>query len=81
MATFMITCDHNPEDCEAMSKELELLGAPDFIKGRDFYCSCPFGHHAGWIKVEGESKESLLAGLPPIFRSHANAYQIETVVF
>jgi len=81
MATYIITCDHAAEECEALSKELEEVGAPEVIRGKDFFCSCPHGHHAGWVAVEGDSAESILASLPPVFRSHANAYQTETMVF
>ena len=81
MTTFILTCDHRAEDCDAMSEEQERLGTPDVLKGRAFYCSCPFGHHGGWAAVEGESASAVLASLPPIFRSHANAYEVETVMF
>jgi hypothetical protein len=81
MAKFMIICDHTAEDCEALDEELQRLGPPDVYRGKDFQCSCPYGHHAGWVAVEGESAESILAELPPVFGSHANVYQIETMVF
>jgi hypothetical protein len=81
MATYIITCDHRAEECAAMEEELARLGPAAVIQGKDFFCSCPYGHHAGWVAVEGESAEDILATLPPVFRSHANAYQIETIRF
>jgi hypothetical protein len=81
MAKFIITCDHAAEDCDAMTEELQSLGPAKVIQGKDFHCSCPYGHHAGWVAVEGESAESILESLPPVFKSHARAYQIETMVF
>ncbi|HEY7268757.1 MAG TPA: hypothetical protein VH951_02910 [Dehalococcoidia bacterium] len=81
MATFMLTCDHKAEECDAMSEEQERLGTPDVLKGREFFCSCPYGHHGGWARVEGDSGEAILSSLPPIFRSHAKAYEVEAVAF
>jgi hypothetical protein len=81
MATYIITCDHAPEECEPMDKEWQQLGVPEVIKGKPFYCSCPHGHHGGWVTVEGESAEAILNSLTPLFRSHAKVHQIETVVF
>ena len=81
MATFMLTCEHPAEVCEALFQEQQQLGTPDVYKGRDFLCSCPFGEHNGWVVVEGETGEAILASLPPLFRSHAKARQIETMVF
>jgi hypothetical protein len=81
MAHFIITCEHEASECAAMEEELQHLGPAEVIRGKDFHCSCPYGHHGGWVAVEGDSAEGILASLPPIFRSHASAYQIETMVF
>ena len=81
MATYIITCDHAAEDCEPMNEECERLGVPEVIKGKPFYCSCPYGHHAGWVAVEADNPESIMASLTPLFRSHARVHQIETALF
>ncbi len=79
MPQFILTCEHAADECDAMTKEYEELGAPEIIRGKDFFCSCPHGFHGGWTVVEASNAEAVLAGLPPIFRSHANAYQVETL--
>ena len=81
MATYIITCDHEASECAAIEEELQRLGPAEAIRDKDFFCSCPYGKHAGWVAVEAESAESILASLPPVFGSHANAYQVETVRF
>jgi hypothetical protein len=81
MAQFIITCDHRAEECAEMEREMQEVGVAEVIKGHDFFCSCPYGHHAGWVAVEGESAEAILVSLPPVFRSHANVYEVEAVRF
>ncbi len=79
MTQFVLTCEHSGEECDALTKEYEDVGAPEIMKGRDFFCSCPHGFHGGWIVVESPSAEAALSGLPPILRSHSKAYQVETM--
>ena len=81
MATYILTCDHEASECAAIEEELQRLGPAEVIQGRDFYCSCPYGKHAGWVAVEAENAESVLASLPPVFRTHAQVHQVETVRF
>ena len=81
MAKFVITCEHQAEECADMEKEMAERGVAEVIKGQDFFCSCPYGHHGGWVAVTGERAEEILASLPPIFRSHAKVFQVETIVF
>jgi hypothetical protein len=57
------------------------VGVADAIKGRDFFCSCPYGHHGGWVEVEGVSAQAIHASLPPVFQSHAKVYEVEAVRF
>ena len=64
-----------------MDMEMQEIGVAEVIKGKDFFCSCPYGHHGGWVAVESESAESILISLPPVFRSHANVYEVEAVRF
>ena len=79
MSHFILTCEHEAGECYVLSQEIESLGAPAAIEGRSFFCSCPFGHHGGWVAVEGESPEAILDSLGPQFRSHAQLYEVELV--
>jgi hypothetical protein len=82
MATYILECGaHTDEECAAMSKEMEEYGTPEILKGVDFFCSCPHGHHAGWAVVEARSKEAALSSLAPLFKSHAEAHEVEKVQF
>ncbi len=80
MAKYILECgEHADAECLAMTKELEEFGTPNVLKDRDFFCSCPFGHHAGWAVVEASSKDAVLSDLAPRFRAHARVHEIETV--
>lgn len=81
MTRFIVTCEHQAEECEPLEREMQTEGIPSVIKGKEFFCSCPHGHHGGWVAVDGDSEEAILASLPPIFRSHARAYQVESMMF
>jgi hypothetical protein len=81
MATYMLICEHPAEDCERISKEQQDLGTPMVMKDRDFFCSCPYGVHNGWVVVEGDNSDSILTSLPPLLRSHAKVLEIEIVRF
>ncbi len=81
MAQFILTCEHQASECDSLNQELEALGTPAVIKGRDFFCSCPYGHHGGWIAVEGDDPDAVLASLGPIFRAHAQVFRVESMRF
>lgn len=81
MAQFIITCEHRAEECQELDQEMQTLGVAEVIKGKDFFCSCPYGYHGGWVTVEGDSSEAILQALPPVFRAHANVYQVEVAQF
>jgi hypothetical protein len=81
MAKFIITCEHTEEECAEIDRELQSVGVAEVMKGRDFFCSCPYGHHGGWVEVEGETEEAIHSSLPPVFGSHANVYKVEAVRF
>ena len=82
MPRFVLECtEHTDQQCEEMSREMEQQGVAEVLKGREFFCSCPHGYHAGWAVVEGQDAEAILATLPPIFRAHAKAHEIETMQF
>jgi hypothetical protein len=81
MSKFIITCEHTAEECAEMDREMQTVGVADVMKGKDFYCSCPYGYHGGWVTVEGESAEAIAAALPPVFGSHAKIHEVEAVGF
>lgn len=81
MAKFMLVCEHEANDCEAISEEFEELGVPAIYRGVEASCSCPFGVHGGWAVVEAQSEEDALASLGPVNKSHTKAYQVEMVQF
>jgi hypothetical protein len=81
MARFIITCNHTAEECADLDREMATVGIAEIIKGHDFFCSCPYGYHGGWVDVEGESAEAIHASLPPVFGSHAKVYEVEAVRF
>ena len=79
MAKFMLVCEHEAKDCEAISQELNDLGVPAIYQGVEASCSCPFGVHGGWAIVDADGESDALASLGPINRSHTKAYQVELV--
>ncbi|HLF09500.1 MAG TPA: hypothetical protein VI789_09190 [Dehalococcoidia bacterium] len=81
MSQFLLYCEHTAEECEELGKEYEVYGVPGPVKGQDYYCSCPYGFHAGWVVVEAASAEHAMASLPPLNRAHTKAYQVETMRF
>ena len=81
MAQFIITCEHDAGECADLDCEMQDVGVAEVIKGRDFFCSCPYGYHGGWVAVEGQSADGILASLPPVFRSHAKVYEVESIRF
>lgn len=64
--TYLIINTHQPEQCEAMEADMDRI--PDHLKGKDFYCTCPYGMHGYYLFVEAESSEEALNGLPPSLR-------------
>jgi hypothetical protein len=81
MSQYLLYCEHTADECEALGQEYETLGAPELIRGKDYWCSCPYGFHAGWVTVEAESEDAALKALPPINRSHTKAYRVESMRF
>ena len=67
MTRYMVINSHAPEECEGMESDVDKL--PAQLKGRDFYCTCPFGEHGFYMFLEGDSSEEVLALLPTSFRS------------
>jgi hypothetical protein len=58
----MVINEHAPAECEPMEAGLDHL--PAHLKGKDFYCTCPFGRHGFYMILEGESSEQVVQGLP-----------------
>ena len=66
MTRYMVINSHAPEECEGMEADTDKI--PAALKGADFYCTCPFGEHAYYMFLEGESTEEILGLLPPSLR-------------
>jgi len=49
---YIVINRHAPEDCEPMNAGIEKIGRD--LKGRDFYCTCPFGEHAFYMVLKGD---------------------------
>ncbi len=81
MAQFVLQCEHTAEECDEMNQEVETLGVPDILRGKEYFCACPFGVHAGWVVVEAASAEDALASMGPVTRAHHRAIQVEIVKF
>jgi hypothetical protein len=58
-----------------MDAGIEKIGP--HLEGRDFYCTCPFGEHAFYMILEGDSSESVIAGLPVEWRPGTRAVPLE----
>jgi len=55
MSRFLLYCERTPEECQALSNEYETYGVPQPVKGQDYYCSCPYSFHAGWVVVKHQA--------------------------
>ena len=62
MATYLVINEHAPEGCEPMEGGLDHI--PEHLKGKDFYCTCPFGKHGFYMILEGDSSDQVVQGLP-----------------
>lgn len=76
MATYLIINEHRAEECEPMEAGMDRL--PEHLKGKNFYCTCPYGKHGFYMILDGESSEQVVAGLPPeLLISSTRAEQVE----
>jgi hypothetical protein len=78
MARYMVINSHSPEECEEMEGDADKL--PAVLKGKDFYCTCPFGEHGYYMFLEGDSSQEVLALMPQSFlaggTTRAVAYEV-----
>lgn len=72
---YMVTHRHPPEECETQDSDIEEL--PAHLKGKDFYCSCPYGEHGFVMFIEGETAEEVIRGLPAAWRKGTRAVGVE----
>lgn len=72
--TFILVNEHSPEECAAMDADSAF--APE-LKGKPFYCSCPYGVHGFFILAEGDSAEQVIRFLPPAFRPGTRVQALE----
>lgn len=62
MPPYLVVNQHAPENCHHL--EPGMRRPPPHLKGKDFYCPCPYGEHAFYMIVEGETAEEVIGGLP-----------------
>lgn len=74
--TYIVINKHSSEECEPMDAGIEKVG--DHLKGREFLCTCPFGEHAFYMILEGDSSDDVINGLPPEWRPGTRAIGLET---
>jgi hypothetical protein len=72
---YIVMNQHEPERCRLMDEGIEKIGAA--LKGKDFYCTCPFGEHRFFMFLEGDSSDDVIAGLPPEWRPGTRALPLE----
>ncbi|HJU81700.1 MAG TPA: hypothetical protein VJ796_08105 [Acidimicrobiia bacterium] len=72
---YMVINKHQPEDCEPMDAGISRVG--EHLKGKDFYCTCPFGEHGFYMILEGTSSEEVIEGLPVEWRKGTRALALE----
>lgn len=70
----MLVNEHNAEDCARMDPSGPF--APD-LKGREFYCTCPYGAHGFFIVAEGDSGEQVMGFLPREFQKGTKVLAVE----
>jgi hypothetical protein len=73
--TYMLVNRHTPEQCEAMDAAVGAVG--ERLRGRDFYCTCPFGEHGFYLILEDQSSEAAIEALPPGWRPGTRAIPLE----
>jgi hypothetical protein len=66
---------HTPEECEPMDAGIVKIGP--HLKGKEFYCTCPFGEHAFYMILDGESSDQGIGGLPAEWRPGTRAIPLE----
>lgn len=71
----MVVNHHDPEQCEPMDAGIEKIG--EHLRGKDFYCTCPFGEHGYYMILDGESSEAIIQGLPREWRPGTRAVPLE----
>jgi hypothetical protein len=73
--TYLVINHHEPEQCAPMDAGIEKIG--EHLRGKDFYCTCPFGEHAYYMILVGESSQEVIEGLPAEWRPGTRAVPLE----
>lgn len=79
MALFMVTNQHQPDDCPELSDELGSYYETKTPSGSvSVYCNCGSGEHKMFFVVEGNSPAEVLQGVPGGFlRSATTITEVE----
>jgi hypothetical protein len=72
---YMLVNEHDPEGCEPM--EAGLARMSDELRGKEFYCTCPFGRHGYFLVVEADSAQHAMEIIPPEWRAGTTALPLE----
>lgn len=72
---YMVLNRHEAEACEPMEAALNYI--PEHLRGREFYCSWPYGEHGFMMLIEGDSAEEVVSGLPRELRAGTRAVALE----
>ncbi|MDQ3954916.1 MAG: hypothetical protein M3285_05130 [Actinomycetota bacterium] len=75
MQKYIVINSHSAEECEPM--EVAMSHLPAHLEGQDFLCTCPEGPHGFYMVLEGDTAETVIAGLPPEWRRGTEAYPVE----
>ena len=81
MATFIITSQHQPDDCPELNDEVSsYYDAKKPAGSATVYCNCGLGEHRVFFLVEAAGPAEAMQGVPPGFlRSAATITQVDEV--
>jgi hypothetical protein len=79
MPEFMAHHTHRPEQCQEMYDAWNESDAPQQIRGKPIFCTCPTGEHGSFSQVEAASPDEVLSLLPAKLRPTTRVYGGETL--
>lgn len=77
MPSFLLHHTHLPDECAAALAAWRGFASP--LRRRPATCSCLFGGHEIWWRVEAPSAEAALAQLPPFVASRTEARPVRQI--
>jgi len=77
MSLYLITNQHQPEDCSELSKSLTSYYDAKQPSGKaNVYCNCGTGEHKMFFLIEAAQPDEALQTIPPGFLRTANTVSI-----